>query len=483
MLLEYWPDSMAGRYSVLWSKCWYLLLFILGFIALGLFQGFKDNINEELNDPYANSIPVSARFVPNLDTTQLRADYPGFRFDRIQEVGYSEVRVGDGKLVYLNGYSIPKGHPYESVIAQQIVHQAKDSGIFLSKKGYKKLFEALPVADSIPSIFFKNLGIHQVNAHLNVARVCETLPANVDLIVPLQYYNQIIDASLYKDTVITDPNNIWEIMLSEVGQDEEILYSWSDSLSGFARERFQKRVFAVPKDPEDDPGIVTINFRDQLTYEEVSQFIDAFHQQLMATNSSDFPNASINLEKQRVKVGSWVPPTEWNLFTITVGGIDRTEVFAVRDALESSFPKLNLDMKGFNMIKMLGDLEARIDFFQILVLTMLVTLSIVVNYQTLNHHLYKRRQNIGYLKTVGVDQEIFYYQYLISSLMESLLFSLVAVCIAYGAMFFFSKAVFSFSINENTVGFVLVMVFTNVALYLLVIRQYLRKSFRQLIAN
>ena len=488
LLNDYWPDKPSERRSLVLNKGLYFTLFLIGFVSLGFYGGLKGTIQKELDDPYANSIPASSNMMDELDTTLLRSGNPDLQFDRITNINASSgVSYEEGIAVdtlSVDGRAVSMNHPYMSIVMREIVWENRNlehgRGIYLSEDAAINMGLNLDF-DSL-SMTLVDLGIHSLGKAMPVKGVCRNLPMDIDLLIPLNLHDQVLKEKYAEERLkqmLGKPSRMWEMTVSSIFIPFDKLYTWSDLGTEYLKREGFEEASCNPVYAESGPGRIRFNFEEELSSQEITDLAMAFNVyalsklqgvdsiRLVKTTSEDIPE--------------WTPSRSWRYFTITVKNADRSEIFKLKDDLEDDFAGISLEMKGFNMVYVFGLLSDNIEMFRNFAILLLIGLSIVINYQVLNHHIYKRRQNIGYLKTVGVDASLFKRIYLFESIVETLLFALLSLSITLLIGVFIPASSFLFRLDIFAGTFIGAMLLANVFVYLALITKYLRISFREMI--
>lgn len=485
---DYWPDKHSERWSLVLNKGLYLILFLIGFVALGFYGGFQNTIQSELDDPYANSIPAASTLMESLDTIALRADYPQLEFNRITNINGTTAPVtlvnGAYDTLDMNGRAVALTHPYMSIVTRETIWEDSQipvgQGIYLALDAAYRLGFPLETKPDSLHLQVIDLGIHNLVESLPVKGVCRNLPMGLDLLVPLDFHDRLLKARYQKnqeDRLKSEPSYSWELLVSDSFIPYDSLFIWSLLVDEFLAENNIDNATCMRVYSTSGPGTLRMSFDDEMEAETMRGFLKRLNAYILPR----IPSADTVKLSENVHVPDWKPERSWRYFTITIQNTDRSNIFELKEDIEDQFVGINLEMKGFNIVYVLGVLSKNIEMFRNLGLILLIGLSVVINYQVLNHHIHKRRQNIGYLKTVGIDAVVFRQIYLFESIAETVAFALLSLLAVMLIGPSLPPSSFLFRTDGFVATFIGAMLLANVMVYLYLINRYLKISFREMI--
>lgn len=484
MGIEYRYADKQARWQTWRSKLTLLFLFIAAFILFGFFNGFQNQLKEQLDNEYVNSIPLNLLYIDDntpFDTSIVKQSFPRVNIKYFRYPGKTRLQQVQGvNEIGLYGLILQSNHPYGMDNDDQntfsYINSAvagADYGLVVSRVGLRKLgIKDVEKLDSLKFDFFNGF---EVNQYLPVFGIKENLPNNKDFLV----YENFAARYTTETFSVTEQRFIdWKIKVFDQNEDFQLAWSMTDKIVNYmANQGHSVFVDFYGDNFFDSASLVFDGEKIGFSLEEVQSFF-ADPNKLEAF---DLPGQIQVIEKEAQKTVTFEEDIIYLSCTATFPEEAKDQVYAFKSSVEETFPGINVDTQAIETVDQLAEIGKTNRRIFILILLVIGVCYLVINLKTLQLNIQKRKNHIGYLKTIGIPRRVFMAIYAAQGSLETVVFIVISSLVAGLLNFFFEVHTFSFQINAFVVLFSVVILSSLIGVYMFSIKGILNKTFRQII--
>jgi len=432
------------------------LIFLLSFVVIGFVKGTADLLNDNLQNPFLNWVPV---IIPskldskaisivdtlnNNDSLKKRWEYKDVSLSK--KVGLYLKQKNSEIPVHVTGITLQYNKNGDGLLKDIFTGEHCIRGTsFRSSKDYgavvtDTLLKSLGYTDSTSNLFmfyFIPGKYDYLVRQIPIVGIVDQLPRNVDLVVTPYFSYLLNDDKTKPMNPFEDAKKCFRIFI-DGGIDE---YYQFDSIIHTVVEQFETRKGSLAPFRQ-DPVIDTMSFKKGvvLSYQ--------FYPELSLVKQDSLYNLITNIPGLENKfhffryynIENKIPPdTNYNYIsypsTLSINFVKLDSVYPFSRYLSKKYPGLKMTMKQVkdaNNIVFISSIASMSEFF--LILFSVLIISLLIN-SMLRFHLHNMRANLGTFMAFGVSSRTLTILYLVIFL----LFLSAASLVAYGVALMFGN--------------------------------------------
>jgi len=485
---DYNPQDNTERKLIWRNKLIYFCLFLVGFLSLALLKSFQSYVDTRLNDPYVRSVPLEIRDTDlligevkkSIPSNEIRPVFP------IWAEAYSFV-AADTSSHTLFGAALDITHPYLKTILSKentnLIHikNINESifGIILTEASLKnnlKLTRSYQPIDTI-KVRFKLIDGVTINDSVKVLAVCKALPEDFHFVIFTAFGDQI-NNSYFESK---DKSRMRLIISKDSTLSNSRTEQYKRSISEYLSKRKLEPLAIRYLGDANPPSLVEVVFRVDTTKAAMQNIVDGINNYLKNLRMTEIFLENTDRELMRVEK-KYYSESYCTSFTVSIDSL--AEAYILKSNLEKNFKeKIKFDTKSVHMVSTFGQIERSIDLLRLGIVIFVLIISSILNYKILTFHLFRKRQQLGYLKTLGLSWKVFRDIYISQAMIETFVFGGMSILIMYLIQRTVNNDLFHFVFDEIIVLFIVSMGTVMLLSYILVTYTMLRGNSRQIMKS
>jgi hypothetical protein len=496
LFIDYLPRLDRENISTYLNRLLLLFLFIFGFISTGIIEAYRESNKNELNDPFINALPIN--FYNNLtnsrlpDTAIFNPNTYNSYFPNLQifpyERGFCDVLMNNrSDTIRLYGIKLSGDHPFLNILF---------NGEFLWKNTNENLvsnLEGIIVRDeTLKKMGYTTKESQQNYTEINSVRIIELFYDSINKEIPIcAIFDRLPDLGTQIDFIITDEYfqkiTFSQLEHEKISSKEWKIYFYSQSANGsffnINNIKIQiaknENVHRIKTGMKGDSSFIQIKFKNtEFTKKQIIGMLDS----LKINNACYFETVG-GLKKSNIDTKKF-SKIKWLFGTISIPSEIKHDLNSLIEKIELTYPGVVIEDRSIRLVQKLKQISESLDIIYYIFLAFIIIMGGIINYKILQYSIHKKKNQIGFIQTIGVPKSIFLIIYFCEALIDTISFSVIGFLFALVLNLVFKENVYHFSyLDRDIFIFSASMMTIMVITYLWIINQKLSIPFRQLLKS